>query len=90
MATTRQHLNEAALSVTKLLGIITGMTDAEIDEILSFYEVGNLAESARNLHEYTVNRKAHNEGRSRPLQDFIDELEDTSEPCPECEEGEDE
>ncbi len=85
MASTRQHLNEAALSVAKLLGMITGMSDDEIDEILSFDAVGHLAESARNLHEYAVNLKAHNEGRSRPLQDFIDELKDTLEPYPECE-----
>jgi hypothetical protein len=84
METTRQYVNEAALSVAKLLGIITRMTDDEIDEIIDHDEAEQLAETARRIREYAVNRKAHIEGRARPLQDFINDLKDTSEPCPYC------
>jgi len=76
MTTTRQHLNNAALSVAKLLGMITGMADAEIDEIIDNAEAFRLAEVASDLCEYTINWKAHKEGRSRPLQEFIEDLKD--------------
>ncbi len=76
MTTTRQHLNNAALSVAKLLGMVTGMTDAEIDEIIDNDEAFRLAQVANDLCEYTTNWKAHKEGRSRPLQEFIEEQED--------------
>ena len=58
MTTTRQHLNEAALSVVEVLGMIRGMTDAKIDEIMSFDEVGHLAESARNLCECLADQQS--------------------------------
>lgn len=57
MATTRQHLNEAALHVAKLLSVITRMTDAEIDEITDRGEVEHLAEAARRVHEYAAEQK---------------------------------
>ena len=76
---TRAHLNSAALSVAKLLGMVRGMTDAEIDGIIDNDEAFLLAKVAYDLCEHTTNMKAHREGRSRPLQDFIDELKEKGE-----------
>ncbi len=59
--TTRQYLNEAALSVTKLLNLVRRMTDKQIDEIMDHDEVGALAKIAQDLHVYAVNTKAYNE-----------------------------
>lgn len=57
MISTRQYLNEAALSVSKLLGLVRGMTNGEIDDIMGNDEAGALAKIAHDLHEYTVQRE---------------------------------
>lgn len=57
MKTTRRHLNEAALSISKLLGMITRMTDDEIDKIMYNEGVAQLATVARALHEYATKQK---------------------------------
>lgn len=75
MTTTRRHLNEAALSVSKLLGMVTGMTDDEIDEIMDHDEVGALALIAHDLHVYAAEQK------------FDQTTKNTLELCPYC--GED-
>ena len=54
---TRQHLNETALSLARLLGMIRGMTDAEIDDIMDNDEVRCLADDAHSLCEYTEKQK---------------------------------
>ncbi len=57
MTITRQHLNNAALSVAKLLGMVTGMTDEQIDEIMDGDEARLLAGHAHSLRYYTEERK---------------------------------
>jgi len=59
MATTRQHLNEAAHSVAKLLGMIRGMTDDEIDRMITIHEAFLLAKSAHSLATYAEKQKNH-------------------------------
>jgi hypothetical protein len=55
--TTRQHLNESALCFARLLSIITGMADDEIDEIMDHDEVARLAKNVRDLHGYAAGQK---------------------------------
>jgi hypothetical protein len=57
MATTRQHLNETALCLSRLLGMITGMSDDEIDEIMDSDEVARLAKAAQDLNGYAAGQK---------------------------------
>ena len=92
---TRAYLNSTALSMTKLLFMIRGMSDDEINEIMVNDKASQLAKAASDLWAYAEGQKkerirshitkrnlefeqecldAHHEGRSRPLQDFIDEL----------------
>jgi len=58
MATTRQHLNEAAHSVAKLLGMVRGMTNAEINNIMGNYEARCLAKAAHDMATYTEKQKS--------------------------------
>ena len=60
MISTRQYLNEAALSVSKLLGLVRGMTNSEIDDIMDNVEAGTLAKVAYDLAAYAEERKNDN------------------------------
>ena len=57
MISTRAHLNSAALSVAKLLGLVRGMPDDEIDNIMDNDEAGALAKTARDLAVYAEEQK---------------------------------
>jgi hypothetical protein len=49
--TTRQHINEAALGMTKLLTKITGMPDEEIDKIIDWDNAFHLKWSVKDMVE---------------------------------------
>ena len=53
MITTRQHLNETALSLSKFLGLIIGLTDDQIDEIVDNAEAERLANATYDMYVYT-------------------------------------
>ena len=57
MATTRQRLNEAALGCAQLLGMVRGMTDDKIDEIMDHDEVERLRDAVQDLVAYAETEK---------------------------------
>jgi len=57
MKPTRQHLNDAALSLATLLGLVRGMTDEQVNEIMSNDEAGMLAKLANDMVLFTPEQK---------------------------------